>query len=86
MTSAIVTHNVGQENGVHMRVAGAISEFASKYQGEIIIVNKENNYQANAKSILNLLLLEIKKGQTILIKVKGTNPIQTIDKIKKIVC
>ena len=55
--------------GLHARSASKLVSVASNYLSNIQITYK--NKQVNAKSIMNLLMLAAKKGDTIYIRCEG---------------
>ena len=62
--------SIGASHGIHMRVAGAIVQEASKYQSNITI-RKSGVGTANAKSILSVISLAIKQGEEVQLEATG---------------
>ncbi|GBF10195.1 HPr family phosphocarrier protein [Tepidibacillus sp. HK-1] len=60
---------INNETGLHARPASMLVKEASKYQSEITITVDDK--EANAKSIMSVLALGAKKGQTVQIRVNG---------------
>ena len=63
----LITYN----NGLHLRPAGEIVSFANDLKSSIILVNGDR--QGNLKSILNVLCVCIREGDTINIQIHGDN-------------
>lgn len=64
---ATVTINEG--NGLHARPAAELAALAKKFNSSIVLQSESK--EANAKSIINLLTLGLKKGSVINLKVEG---------------
>lgn len=59
------------EQGVHARPASIFSKTASKFMSTVSIVH--GNRVANAKSIINIMGLGLKKGEEIKIIIEGSD-------------
>jgi len=59
------------ENGLHAGPAAIIAQTASRFQGEISI--RTRDYQANGKSILELLILGATCGEHLTIEARGSD-------------
>ncbi|MBZ4195327.1 HPr family phosphocarrier protein [Mycoplasma tauri] len=57
--------------GLHARPASFITAEASKYKCDILITNDRSNRTANLKSLMNVLTLGVKKGDSVTIKFNG---------------
>lgn len=68
------------ETGLHARPASRLVKTASTFTSSIMIVNEGK--QHNAKSIINLLSLGLKKGAKIEIAIDGEDEIGAMDAIK----
>lgn len=68
--------------GLHARPASKITNEASKYKSDIKILM--DGKTANAKSLINLMALGVKKNNKIEIQAKGLDEVQAIEGIKKI--
>ncbi len=67
--------------GIHARPASVISGEASKYQSKVEF--KVDSKVANAKSIINLMALGVKKGNEVLIEVDGPDQDEVLEAILK---
>lgn len=68
--------------GIHARPASAIAQTASKFKSNITF--KSNEKKGNAKSVINLMALGVKKDASIEIIVEGEDEQEAIDAIKKL--
>lgn len=66
--------------GLHARPASQLVKVASSFESEVKI--SANGKSANAKSIMNIMALGIKKDQEITIEVVGSDEAQAAEKIK----
>jgi len=58
-------------SGLHMRPAGLFVKEVGKFDSDVMIFFKDNEY--NAKSMLNLLSAAIKCGDEIELRISGTD-------------
>lgn len=72
---------ISNEMGVHARAAAQLAAFAYKYDSDITLI--VGNKQANAKSILNIIMLTLKQGDEVTVSVKGGKEQQVLDDIVK---
>ena len=63
--------------GLHLRPAGLLCEIAMKYSSKITF-KTDNNYEANAKSVLSVLGACVKSGETIVISCEGADEEEAI--------
>lgn len=68
--------------GLHARPASKITNEASKYKSDIKILM--DGKTANAKSLINLMALGVKKNNKIEIQAKGLDEAAAIEGIEKI--
>ncbi len=68
--------------GLHARPASKITNEASKYKSDIKILM--DGKTANAKSLINLMALGVKKNNKIEIQAKGLDETAAIEGIEKI--
>ncbi|BAC44072.1 HPr family phosphocarrier protein [Malacoplasma penetrans] len=68
--------------GIHARPASMISSTAAKFQSSVTFKNGEKS--ANAKSVINLMALSAKQGNSIEIAVDGADEDAAIEAIKKV--
>lgn len=69
MTKRNVT--IKNKSGLHARPASEFSTFIKKYDADILLI--KDGKEVNAKSIINLLSLGVKKDSEITISVHGEN-------------
>jgi len=67
------------EVGLHARPAAVFSKVASGYSADITIV--KNNAEANAKSMLSVLKLDVRKGDRITVVAAGEDEGRAIDEL-----
>lgn len=67
------------ESGLHARPAGTLVKTASQFQSDIKI--EYNNSVINAKSIMNIMSLGLKKGDEIKLIVNGLDEKEAIDEL-----
>ena len=60
-------------NGVHARPANCLEQIASGFESCVSVENLNNRKIANARSVLSLVGADIKKGDSCLLKVEGTD-------------
>ncbi len=68
--------------GLHARPASKITNEASKYKSDIKIIMEGKS--ANAKSLINLMALGVKKNNKIEIQAKGLDEADAIAGIQKV--
>lgn len=75
--------NIINKLGLHARSASKLVSVASKYLSDIEIIYK--NKQVSAKSIMNLLMLAAKQGDTIIIRCEGEDEELALDAICELI-
>ena len=68
--------------GIHCRPSGVICKACENYDGEIILVTREAEVQL--KSIMDIILLGLFKGDSVVIRVSGKNEIEMCEKLVKL--
>ena len=63
--------------GLHLRPAGLLCEIAMKYQSKITF-KTDNNYEANAKSVLSVLGACVKSGEEIEVFCEGADEVEAL--------
>ncbi len=58
--------------GLHLRPAGLLCEIAMKYKSKVTF-KTDNNYEANAKSVLSVLGACVKSGEVIELSCEGVD-------------
>ncbi|MBQ5426717.1 MAG: HPr family phosphocarrier protein [Pseudobutyrivibrio sp.] len=66
--------------GLHLRPAGVLCETAMKYKSKICF-NTDNNYEANAKSVLSVLGACVRSGEEIVITCEGDDEEEALEDI-----
>ncbi len=67
--------------GLHARPASFLCQEAGKYESDIFL--KKDTTTANLKSIMNIMSLGIKTGETVIIEAEGKDEDQAIDALIK---
>jgi phosphocarrier protein HPr len=67
--------------GIHARVAAAIVESASKFDCEIFI--EKDEVKANARSIMEILMIAASKGDKVRISVSGNESEKAVEEISR---
>jgi phosphocarrier protein len=76
------TFTITEEAGIHARPASLLVSNAGKFSSEINIEYKEK--KANLKSIMGVMALGIKKGETIKITAEGPDEDDAIIKLEEL--
>jgi len=63
--------------GLHLRPAGVLCETAMKYKSKVTFTT-DDNYEANAKSVLSVLGACVKPGQEIVISCDGDDEAEAL--------
>jgi len=66
--------------GIHARPASVIVQVASGFSSEITFIKED--VRANAKSILNILLLAAEPGSIIAVEIEGPDEAQAMEAIE----
>jgi len=74
---------IQNQAGLHARPAAIFSQKASSFKSNIMILKDGKN--ANAKSIISVMGLGVKKGETILVKIDGPDAAEASAELQKIV-
>lgn len=82
MNSSETTVTLQSQDGLHARPAGLLAKLASQYQSKIELIVNGNT--KNGKSIMSLMSLGLRGGESILIKAEGEDAPQAVDAIKKL--
>ena len=73
MTSFEITFACPLPNGLHARPATQFAEAAGQFTAEVTLTNLRSGAMANAGSILGLISLDIRHGDTCLLRISGAN-------------
>jgi len=71
------------EVGLHARPAAVFSKAAARFSSSVTVV--KSDAEANAKSVLSVLKLDIQKGDTVTIRVEGADEQEALDELVKLV-
>ena len=74
------TLRIINEYGLHTRPATLIVQCLQGCEAEVTFTCK--NEKVDAKSILNLLLLAVQKGEEIIVEIKGKDAVETMEKLE----
>lgn len=78
-------HDVTLDNevGLHARPAAVFSKAAAQFTSSVTVVKSDE--EANAKSVLSVLKLDIQKGDTVTIRTEGTDDEEALTELVKLV-
>jgi phosphocarrier protein HPr len=71
------------EHGLHMRPAMFIMDAALQFESDIVLVNKGK--EASAKSIVEMLVLSISKGDEVIIRAEGPDEDEAVHEIRDMI-
>jgi len=71
------------EVGLHARPAAVFSKAAARFTSSITVV--KSGEEANAKSVLSVLKLDIQKGDTVTIRTVGSDDDEALTELVKLV-
>lgn len=77
-----LTVTVNTKSGLHARPASMLVSIAKNYSSNIIL--QKNNKSANGKSIMSVLGMAVKKGDTVEILAEGIDEVEAIEAIKEL--
>ena len=81
MLEKLVT--IKNETGLHARPASDFVGFTKTFTDKISLINNEK--ALNAKSILHVLSMSLKNGDSVMVRVEGDNEAETLDKVVKFI-
>lgn len=73
------------KTGIHARPASDFVKLAGTFTSNITIKNLTNNTEGNAKSILNVLVMELTKESEIELSAEGIDEKDAVDKLIELV-
>ncbi len=73
---------VTNDSGIHARPAALIVETASQFQCQVIFI--KDGMRANAKSIMNIMLLAAEPGATIVVETEGPDEADALKAIEEL--
>jgi phosphotransferase system HPr (HPr) family protein len=76
--------SVSNPSGLHLRAAAVISRFANEYpHSSFRIIYGER--QADAKSIFEIMCLQVRPGSEVILEAKGPESVQALERIERLV-
>lgn len=80
----MITRNLSVLNklGLHARAAAKLVFMANKFESDITLVKDDK--QADARSIMKILMLSASKGSIINITIRGNDEVQAMNSIEKL--
>lgn len=76
---------ISNEHGLHARPAVLFSNEAAKYTSEISLKIAGSELIADAKSVVSILMLRIRPGTKIVIRISGEDEIDAIEALSRLV-
>ena len=73
---------VTTEAGIHARPAAAVVETCSRFQSRISFI--KGDIRANAKSIMNIMLLAAEYGAEILVEAEGADEVEALAAVERL--
>lgn len=73
-------YTITDEVGIHARPAGALIQHVKNFESKVTITLRDKT--VNASSIISLMSLQAKKGDTIIVEAIGADEKETIEDIK----
>lgn len=74
--------HLGNELGMHARVAGLIFQTARKFDADVYI--RKGDQEVNSDSVLEMLALDCPKGTPLIIRAEGKEAKKALDSIVKL--
>ncbi|MGI8941136.1 MAG: HPr family phosphocarrier protein [Actinomycetota bacterium] len=71
------------EVGLHARPAAVFSKAAARFESAVTVVKSDE--EANAKSVLSVLKLDIRKGDSVTIRAEGSDEQEALSELVKLV-
>lgn len=67
------------ETGLHARPANGLVNLAKKFSSRVELLRE--NKTANAKSIINILTLDLNKGAEVLVRTTGEDEVEALEQV-----
>lgn len=83
MPSLHATCEIVNEKGLHVRAATVLAQLAAGFEATVVL--EHGGEQANAKSVMNLLLLTAPMGATIKVLAKGEDAKDALDAVVELI-
>ncbi|MGM0577206.1 MAG: HPr family phosphocarrier protein [Myxococcota bacterium] len=77
------TLTIQNSKGLHVRAATVLAQTAARYQAAITV--EHNGERANAKSVMNLLLLTAPQGAEVQVSVSGEDAEEALEAVSKVI-
>ncbi|MBQ9885400.1 MAG: HPr family phosphocarrier protein [Lachnospiraceae bacterium] len=74
---------ITDEVGIHARPAGALVKAAKAYGSKIVLENLSNGKSADAKKLMLLMSLGVKKGDEVKVTVEGDDEAVAAEELEK---
>ena len=74
---------IGHELGLHARAAAQLVQLSAKFRSTIILVRADDSkpVEADARSILSILLLAARHGSRLQVRTDGTDEDEALEKV-----
>jgi phosphocarrier protein HPr len=79
----IQTFTIKNRLGLHARAAALLVKTANRFVSEVTI--EKDGLEVNGKSIMGILMLAASKGTKITLKVEGTDSVQAIQTLARLI-
>ncbi len=74
---------IRNKQGLHARPAALFVQIANKYESDVIV--KKGKQEVNGKSIMGLLTLAAGKGNTITLKIDGSDAKEALEELGRVI-
>lgn len=71
--------SISRKNGIKAEDSAVIAQVASKYKSDVYII--KGNKKVNAKSLMGLLSLNMKFGESVYVAAEGNDEIEVCEKV-----
>jgi phosphocarrier protein len=78
-----IQYTITDELGIHARPAAELVKFANQFQSDIKIITADGK-EANVKSIMGVMSLAVKQGDTITVQIDGADEADAAEKIAQV--
>ena len=74
---------IGHQLGLHARAAAKLVKLSARYKSTIILIRTDEpqDVEANARSILSILLLAAGQGSKLKVRVEGADEDEALEKV-----
>lgn len=74
---------ITNETGIHARPAAVLVKVAMRFESDILIYRSGNEY--DAKSIMNVMSMGVRKGEDIHLKISGKDEVEAFQSITTLI-